>query len=293
LKPFSSHGATALPPAQKLERELTFLRDRIGVDSLQFCDHNFFDREADMIPILETLARVQLPWWCYARADALLSLSPSTWSLVRESRMRMAYIGAESPNDALLHDIRKGTRADQTLAVAELCAANDVIPELSFMVAPPRDPEGETERTFEFIRLVKRINPRAEIIVYVYTPLPTSSLPASMRAKMPDDLRDVHGEPVRFPTTPEEWTQRRWVDYSCHADAPWVSERLRRRIRDFVTVLGCRFPTVQDVRYSTWTKLPLRALASWRYRFRKYDRPWELEVSRRVIRLIDPRATSF
>lgn len=286
-------GATALPPAQKLERELTFLRDRIGVDSLQFCDHNFFDREADMIPILETLARVQLPWWCYARADALLSLSPSTWSLVRESRMRMAYIGAESPNDALLHDIRKGTRADQTLAVAELCAANDVIPELSFMVAPPRDPEGETERTFEFIRLVKRINPRAEIIVYVYTPLPTSSLPASMRAKMPDDLRDVHGEPVRFPTTPEEWTQRRWVDYSCHADAPWVSERLRRRIRDFVTVLGCRFPTVQDVRHSAWTKLPLRALASWRYRFRKYDKPWELEVSRRVIRLIDPRATSF
>jgi hypothetical protein len=72
-----------------------------------------------------------------------------------------------------------------------------------------------------------------------------------------------------------------------------VSERLRRRIRDFSTVLGCRFPTVQDVRYSSWTKTPLRALAAWRYRFRKYDRPWELDLSRRVVRLIDPRATSF
>lgn len=286
-------GATALSPADKLERELLFLRDRIGVDSVQFCDHNFFDREVDMLPILDVLARIQLPWWCYARADALLSMSATAWSLARRSRMRMAYIGAESPSDALLHDIRKGTRADQTLAVAELCARHDVIPELSFMVAPPHDPEGETERTFEFIRLIKRINPRAEIIVYVYTPLPASSLPERMRSKAPDQLLDVNGRPVQFPTTPEEWTQPRWVDYSCHADAPWVSDRLRRRIRDFVTVLGCRFPTVQDVRYSSWVKTSLRALAAWRYRFRAYDRPWELDASRRLIRLVDPRATSF
>jgi anaerobic magnesium-protoporphyrin IX monomethyl ester cyclase len=286
-------GATALPPAAKLEHELIFLRDRIGADSLQFCDHNFFDREADMIPILEVLARVQLPWWCYARADALLAMSQASWSLARRSRMRMAYIGAESPSDTLLRDIRKGTRADQTLAVAELCARQGVIPELSFMVAPPNDPEGETERTFEFIRHIKRINPRAEIIVYVYTPLPASSVPERMRSKVPQQLHDSHGRPIQFPTTPEEWTQRRWVDYSCHADAPWVSDRLRRRIRDFGTVLGCRFPTVQDVKYSSWTKAPLRALASWRYRFRKYDRPWELNASRRLIRLVDPRATSF
>lgn len=286
-------GATALPPAAKLESELSYLRDQIGADSLQFYDHNFFDREADMVPLLESLARVQLPWWCYARADALLSLSASSWGLVRRSRMRMAYIGAESPSDALLHDIRKGTKAEQTLAVAELCAAHDVIPELSFMVAPPHDPEGETERTFEFIRRIKRINPRAEIIVYVYTPVPASSLPAAMRSKVSPQLLDVDGHSVRFPATPEEWTQPKWVDYACHADAPWLSARLRQRIRDFVTVLGCRFPTVQDTRYSPWSKVPLSVLAAWRYRFRKYDRPWELDLSRRFVRLVDPRATSL
>ncbi len=36
--------------------------------------------------------------------------------------------------------IRKGTRSDQTLEVAELCRRHGVIPELSFMVAPPEDP---------------------------------------------------------------------------------------------------------------------------------------------------------
>jgi radical SAM superfamily enzyme YgiQ (UPF0313 family) len=287
-------GATALPPAARLERDLTWLRDHLGADSIQYFDHNFFDREVDMIPLLEVMSKLQLPWWCYARADALLNLSAESWTLVRKSKLRMAYIGAESPNDALLKNIRKGTRSDQTLAVAELCRRQGVIPELSFMVAPPGDPEGETERTFEFIREVKRVNPHSEIIVYIYTPLPPESLPVRARVgAAASPLLDLHGDPVSFPGTPEEWTEKKWVDYSCHADAPWMSDRLRRRIRDFVTVLGCRFPTVQDAQTSPWKKTAVKALASWRYRFRRYDRPWELDLYKRVVRPRDPKVASI
>jgi len=288
------HGATALPPARRLDQELHFLKHTLGADSIQFYDHNFFDREADMIPILEVLARHALPWWCYARADALLGLSASSWALVRKSGLRMAYIGAESPSDTLLKSIRKGTRSDQTLAVVDLCRRQGVVPELSFMVAPPEDPEGETERTFEFVREVKRVNPRSEIIIYIYTPVPPSSLPERARVRAASKpLRDLTGQEIVFPRTPEGWTQRKWVDYACHADAPWMTPRLRQRIRDFVTVLGCRFPTVQDARTPAWTKAALRALAAWRYRFRRYDRPWELEVSRKLIRVADPRVTGI
>jgi anaerobic magnesium-protoporphyrin IX monomethyl ester cyclase len=287
-------GATALPPAARLERDLTWLRDHLGADSIQYFDHNFFDREEDMMPLLEVLAKLQLPWWCYARADALLNMSESAWALVRKSRMRMAYIGAESPNDAMLKMIRKGTKSDQTLAVAELCRKHGVIPELSFMVAPPGDPEGDTEKTFEFIRAVKRVNPQSEIIVYVYTPLPSDVLAPAARARAAGaPILDLHGEPVRFPETPEEWTQKKWVDYACHADAPWLTDPLRKRIRNFVTVLGCKFPTVQDVRSRPWTKSTLSVLASWRYRFRRYGGPWELDFSKRLIKLADPRATGI
>ncbi|HEY8520463.1 MAG TPA: radical SAM protein [Gammaproteobacteria bacterium] len=285
-------GATVLPPAERLDRDLAFLARTLGADSIQFYDHNFFDREADTAPLLEVLARHRLPWWCYARSDALLKLSPESWRLLRQSRLKMAYIGAETPNDALLKSIRKGTRADQTLAVAELCRRHGVIPELSFMVAPPEDPEGETERTFDFIRRVKRVNPDAEIIVYVYTPLPAERVPGHERLKLAP-LRDVDGRPVEFPRTPEEWAEPRWVAYACHADAPWLTDRLRRRIRDFVTVLRCRFPTVQDTQAPRWAKLALRGLASWRYSLGRYDRPWELAASQRLIRLLDPRSTSL
>ncbi len=287
-------GATALPPAARLERDLGYLKHELGADSIQFFDHNFFDREQDMIPLLEIMARFEMPWWCYARADALLNLSESTWKLVRKSRLCMAYIGAESPSARMLKQIRKGTRPDQTLEVAELCRRHGVIPELSFMVAPPENTEEETERTFEFIRELKRVNPESEIIVYVYTPLPESSRHEKDRGRRPvQPLLDVHGEPVVFPETPEEWTLPRWVDYACHADAPWLTDRLRLRIRDFVTVLRCRFPTVQDLRSPGWTKRSLSAMAAWRYRHRKYDRPWELNLADRLVRLRMPQVSGI
>ena len=113
-----------------------------------------------MVPLLEVLAKFQLPWWCFARSDALVNLSERSWALVKKSRLRMAYIGAESPSDWLLHDIRKGTSSDQTLEAVEKCRSHGVVPELSFMLAPPRDPEGETEKTFEFIRMIKRCTRR-------------------------------------------------------------------------------------------------------------------------------------
>ena len=287
-------GKTALPAPERLEQDLRFLTSHLGVDSIQFYDHNFFDREEDTVPLLEVLAKFQLPWWCFARSDALLNLSDRSWALVRKSRLRMAYIGAESPSDWLLHDVRKGTNTDQTLEAIEKCRSNGVTPELSFMLAPPQDPEGETERTFGFIRHIKRIHPKAEIMLYVYAPLPPapgSNNPRVERAVA--ELRDSNGEPIVFPTTADGWAEPHWIAYWCHTDVPWLTPRMRSRIQDFTTVLGCRFPTVTDIRSPYWGKSALRALASWRYRFERYERPWELNFSKRFIRLWDPRLSGL
>lgn len=287
-------GKTALPAPARLEEDLRFLTERLGVDGIQFYDHNFFDREVDMQPLLEILAKHELPWWCFARSDAMLGLSERSWSLLKKSRLRMAYIGAESPSEWLLHDVRKGTRPDQTLAAIEACHAHGVIAELSFMVAPPRDPEGETEKTFDFIRLIKRRYPETEVMIYVYTPVPPPpdrTEPAVVRSLA--ELRDCTGEPVVFPASADQWAEPLWHGYWCHSHAPWLSERLRTRIRDFTTVLGCRFPTVMDVHASRWGKLALRGLASWRFRYRKYGQPWELDLCKQLISLRDPRVLSL
>jgi len=287
-------GKTALPAPQRLERDLDFLTKRLGADAIQFFDHNFFDREEDTAPLLEVLAKFQLPWWCFARSDALLNLSDRSWALVRKSRLRMAYIGAESPSDWLLHDVRKGTSTDQTLEAVEKCRSNGVIPELSFMLAPPQDPEGETERTFDFIRHIKRIHPKTEIMLYIYAPLPPA--PGSKNPQVERAVAELpggDGERIVFPTTADEWAEPQWLTYWCHTDVPWLTPRMRSRIRDFTTVLGCRFPTITDIRSPYWGKSALRTLASWRYRFQRYERPWELDFSKRFIRLWDPRVSGL
>ena len=101
------------------------------------------------------------------------------------------------------------------------------------MVAPPEDPEGETERTFDFIRQVKKVNPDAEIIVYIYTPLPAEQRARCRAPGARAAARRCTATRSTFRRTPEEWTERRWVDYACHADAPWMSDRLRRRVQRF------------------------------------------------------------
>src|SRR6202522_600775 len=216
-------GKTALPTAARLEQDLVYLKEKLGVDAIQFYDHNFFDREVDMVPLLEVLAKLQMSWWCFARSDALVNLSESSWALVRKSRLRMAYIGAESPSDWLLHDIRKGTSTDQTLAAIEKCRSNGVIPELSFMLAPPHDPEGETERTFDFIRHVKRIHPKTEIMLYIYEPLPPAPGSTNLHVERAvANLRESDGSPLIFPTTADGWAEPQWLSYWCHTDVAWL-----------------------------------------------------------------------
>ena len=206
----------------------------------------------------------------------------------------MAYIGAESPSDWLLHDIRKGTCADQTLEAMEQCRGHGVIPELSFMLAPPQDPEGETERTFEFIRMIKRLHPATEVMIYIYTPLPQRR---DRRMRPPCAWRAscaiASGNPVVFPQTADEWARtavaRLLVSPGCAVAVGAVAAADRR----FHHGAGMPIPDHHGHPRFGLGKSALRALASWRYRFQRYDDPWELRVSRKVIRHWDPRVMSL
>lgn len=290
------NGVTRLSSGRRLAEAMRTLRDRYGATAMQFYDNNFFDREESSIPILEAMSAEPMPWWCYARADTLANFAPSTWSLIRNSRLRMAYIGAETASDAALKTMRKGTRVEQTLEVAARCRENAVIPEFSFILGGPGDPIGEMENTFAFIKRVKRIHPQCEIILYFYSPTPQrdpASMEASAVAMARPSLSNYGPDGPPLPTTPEEWAQQRWVNYVCHQDAPWLTDATRERVRDFARVLACRFPTVQDYRTPRWGKAVLKSLSSWRYRSGRYGRAWELDIARRLIPLREPQKESL
>lgn len=290
------NGLTRLSPPARLRATMDILRDQYGATAMQFYDNNFFDREDSSVALLEAMASGPMPWWCYARADTLAKFSSKTWELIQRSQLKMAYIGAEAASDAVLTSMKKGTRIEHTFEVARLCRAYGVIPEFSFILGGPNDPEGETEKTLQFIKKIKTIHPECEVILYFYSPTPRRD-PVSVRADADSPripLLATYGpDGPTMPTTPEEWTQPQWQTYVCHQDAPWLSPQMRQRVKDFARVLACRFPTVQDYRTPAWGKAILRSMASWRYASGKYDRPWELDLARRLIPLREPQRESL
>lgn len=290
------HGATALEGAGRLERAARILRDDHGADSLQFYDNNFFDREETSVPALEALARLGMPWWCYARTDTLAGFSAATWRLIERSGLAMAYVGAEAASDEVLAGMRKGTRVEHTFEAVRRCREHGVVPELSFVLGGPEDPAEEVEKTFRLIRRLKAVAPESEVVLYFYSPTPRRE-PASERTRASGlrlPLLERYGpDGPPLPTTPEEWCEPRWVDYVCHRDAPWLTPRLRRRVRDFATVLGCRFPTVQAHELRPWGRKALSRMAGWRYHSGLVGRPWELRLAERLLRPRQPQSESL
>jgi radical SAM superfamily enzyme YgiQ (UPF0313 family) len=285
------NGLTRPGAAARLHDTLVRLRDRYGATAVQFYDHNFFDREEIATPVIDVLAEIAMPWWCYARTDTLAGFPARTWERLRQSHLRMAYLGAESGSDAALRRMKKGATTGHTLEVAARCREYGVIPEFSFILGGPEDPEAETDQTLRFVRTVKQVNPQSEIILYFYSPTPQRSRAHGDRRVEPLATLDRYGpDGPDLPSTPEEWTEPRWMAYVCHQDAPWLSPRLRQRVADFAQVLGCRFPTVQDHRSPRWGKALLRALASWRYATGTYAHPVELRWARRFVTLKEPAA---
>jgi radical SAM superfamily enzyme YgiQ (UPF0313 family) len=290
------NGKTLLEPPERLLQSMRTLRDRWGADCIQFYDNNFFDQESTSIPLLEALATLGMPYWCFARPDTLANFSASSWEKIRKSGLRMAFFGAEAASDDILKKMKRGTRVEHTLEVAARCREYGVIPELSFILGGPEDPEDQIETTFAFIRKIKVVNPDSEIILNIYSPSPQrdrkSERSQPSAAHLP--ILSTYGPAgPSLPATPEEWAEPSWQRWICQKDAPWLTGRLRRRVKDVARVLACRFPTVQDYHTSAFGKAALRNLARWRYATRYYDHSYELSIAQRLVRLRDPHVQSL
>jgi radical SAM superfamily enzyme YgiQ (UPF0313 family) len=290
------NGKTLLEGPDRLLHSLGILRDRHGADCIQFYDNNFFDREDTSIPLLDALAKLDMPYWCFARTDTMSRFSTSTWEKIRKSRLRMAFFGAEAADNETLNRMKKGARVEHTLEVVMRCREYGVIPELSFILGGPEDQEGQIEKTFAFIRKIKGMSPEAEIVLQYYSPTPQRdrklmrSQPKAANLPM---LGSYGPSGPSLPATPEEWAEPQWQNWVCQKDAPWLTPRLRKRVRDVARVLACRFPTAQDYRTPRLAKAFLRNLARWRYAAGYYDHSWDLALAQRLVRLRDPKTQSL
>lgn len=276
--------------AEPLADEARRLARDFGVDAIQFVDNNFFVSERRTRQFADLVRGAGIAWWGEARPDTVMKYSDETWEAMRASGCRMIFYGAETSSLPSLELMDKGgtQTGDTVLDLCERSRRFGIVPELSFVFGVPSDDvAGDVERDIRFIRECKRINPDAEIVFYVYSPVHFES--ATL-------YREAVRLGFRFPESLEAWLRPEWqkLDLRRTAATPWITEEVVRRVREFETVLNARYPTVTDVRLTRAKRRVLEALGAWRYRYGVYRRPYELRlVANRLFKYRRPEAEGF
>ncbi len=261
--------------------------ERWGVNAVEFYDNNFFVHEARTAEFSERILPLNINWWGEARIDTLLKYSNHTWKLMRDSGVKMMFMGAESGSAETLKRMDKGgtMSPEKTLEIARVMREWGIIPEFSFVMGNPPNPEEDINSTIEFIRKVKKVNPQAEIVMYLYSPVPLSG-----------DLYDeAQAEGFAFPKTLDEWVGLDWTKFSQRRSSamPWIKQTLQQRLHDFERVLNAYYPTSTDVRLNPYVRTGLKAMSAWRYHLRFYDFPIELRIAQRALHYQRPETTGF
>ncbi|MBI3969501.1 MAG: B12-binding domain-containing radical SAM protein [Chloroflexi bacterium] len=276
--------------AQSAERTANVARalvERWGVDSVELYDNNFFTHEARTAEFAERIRDLRIHWWGEARIDTMLRYSDRTWALMRDSGLKMVFLGAESGSDETLKRMNKGGTAstEKTLAIAAQMAAHGIVPEFSFVLGNPPDPEADVRQTLEFIRKVKRVNPHSEIILYMYTPVPLAG----------ELYEQAKAEGFRFPETLEEWLSPTWQEFAQRRNnhVPWLKDPLRRQVRDFERVLNAYYPTATNPSLQGAKRWLLKTVSAWRYHSRVYQFPLELRALHRALSYQRPETSGF
>ena len=263
------------------------LVEHYRVDAVQMHDMDFFISEARTAEFAERISDLGIAWWALGRVDTLMQYSDRTWQTMARSGLKMVFSGAEASSDATLAAMNKGGKAstNATLELARRMREYGVIPEFSFVLGSPPDPMADLDATFAFIRQLKRINPRTEIVLYTYTPVP-------MDGGLYDGVKRLG---FVFPKTIDEWAMPVWEQFSMRRGdgIPWVDAAVRRRVRNFERVINAFYPTATDPRLTRVRKAALKVASAWRYSLHVYGAPYELRALHRLIRYQRPETTGF
>jgi pyruvate-formate lyase-activating enzyme len=271
----------------RMERVMRHLATTYDVNAVQMHDMDFFISEARTAEFCERIADLGLRWWALGRVDTLMQYSEATWQKMQRSGLTMVFSGAESGTDETLAAMNKGGKASSqlTLELAARMRRYGIVPEFSFVLGCPPDPEKDVDRTFAFIRKLKTINPSTEIVLYTYTPVP---MDGSLYAA-------AQHAGFAFPRTLEEWATPEWQQLSMRRgdNIPWVDHGVRRRVRNFERVINAFYPTVTDPRLTGLNRVVLKAASAWRYALQWYGAPYELRALHRLMQYQRPETTGF
>ncbi len=278
--------------AEKIYRDIRYLKDHYGGNAIEFHDNNFFVSEKRTVDFAKLIRKENMVWWGEGRIDTINKYTDTSLALMRESDCKMIFFGAETGNDEILKKMDKGgtQSAEQIRSFAARMARFDIIPEYSFVLGTPAEtPEKvmkQIDQDIAFIKEIKSINPKTEIVIYVYSPVPTEGS---------DMYNKVLQSGFHFPEKLEDWISPQWDQFDLRKNpmTPWLLPEMIDKIKDFETVLNGYYPTVSDIRLGRMKRRMMRTVASLRYKTGVYKKPYELKAMQIFWKYRQPEMEGF
>lgn len=278
--------------AQGVYDDIKYVKEKWGADSIEFHDNNFFVSEKRVIEFCNLIKEENMIWWGEGRIDTINKYKDTTLALMREAGCKMIFFGAETGNDEVLKKMDKGgtQTGEQIAAFAARMKQFDIVPEYSFVLGTPADTEEEVmhqiDNDIAFIKRVKSINPETEIIIYVYSPVPTEGS---------DMYEKVLASGFRFPQKLEDWLNNEWENFDLRKNplTPWLTPQMIDKIKNFETVLNAYYPTVTDIRMKTYQRKIIQKISGFRYKNSLYKYPLELKALQKIWQYRQPEIQGF
>jgi anaerobic magnesium-protoporphyrin IX monomethyl ester cyclase len=278
--------------AIKVYSDIKYIKDKWGADAIEFHDNNFFVSEKRTVEFSKLIKPEKMNWWGMARIDTMDKFSDASLSIIREAGCKIIFFGAESGNDAILKQLDKGgTQSGEQIArFAERLKKFDIIPEYSFVLGTPAPtPEqvmAQIDFDIQFIKKIKAINPKTEIVLYTYSPVPTEGS---------ELYEQVLASGFSFPKTLDEWINPQWEKFDLRKNplTPWLTAEMIDKIRNFETVLNGYYPTVSDIRLTDMKRRIVKLVSGLRYKTSLYQHPYEIKLLHRIWKYRQPEIQGF
>jgi anaerobic magnesium-protoporphyrin IX monomethyl ester cyclase len=278
--------------AQHVYRDVKYIKDKWGADAIEFHDNNFFVSEKRTVEFSKLIKPENMSWWGMARIDTMDKFKDSSLEAVREGGCKIIFFGAESGNNLILEQLDKGgtQTGEQIIRFAERLKKFDIIPEYSFVLGTPaptaKQVQDQIDFEIDFIKRVKNVNPRTEIVLYTYSPVPTEGSTL---------FKQVLASGFKYPQTLEDWVSPAWENFDMRKNplTPWLTPEMIDKIRNFETVLNGVYPTVTDIRLNDLKRRAIKLVAGMRYKVNLYQYPYEIKLLQRLWKYRQPEIQGF
>jgi radical SAM superfamily enzyme YgiQ (UPF0313 family) len=268
--------------AQGIYTDIMYLKEKFGGNAIEFHDNNFFVSEKRTVEFSALIKNENLTWWGEGRIDTIDKYSDASLSAMSQAGCRMIFFGAETGNDTILKMMDKGgtQSGGQIKQFAARLRKFNIIPEYSFVLGTPAATEEEVNQQIDddirFIREIKEINPDTEIIIYVYSPVPTEGSAL---------YEAVKNAGFHFPQNLEDWISPQWEYFDLRKNplTPWLKPYMIDKIKNFETVLNGYYPTVSDYKLSKAKRFFIKRMSALRYHLEIYKYPLEIKAIQKFL----------